>query len=123
DALALAHQLGATDGHAVVTIGDLAARVRAPRYRRLVGIAVERPVIDTLGLEEHHRIVVLDRADQQALGVVGVGGHDDLDAAHVSENALRALRVRLAAADAAAAGRADGHRRVELPGRAVTQPC
>jgi hypothetical protein len=35
-----------------------------------VVIAVERAVVDALGLEEDHRIVVLDRGDQQALGVV-----------------------------------------------------
>jgi hypothetical protein len=61
-------------------------------------------------------------ADQQALGVIGVGGHHRLEARNVGEDALRALRVRLAAADAAAAGRADGHRRVEFARAAVAQP-
>ena len=34
-------------------------------------MAVERAVVDALGLEEDHRIIVLDRRDQQALGVIG----------------------------------------------------
>src|SRR4029077_2459130 len=50
------------------------------------------------------------------------GRHDDLDAAHVRENALRTLRVGLPAADTAAARGADGHGCGELTRRAVAQP-
>ena len=96
--------------------------MRAPGHGRLVRIAVEGPVVQALGLEQYDRIVVLDGADQQSLGVVGVRGHRDLEAAHVREQHLGALRVRLAAADAAAAGHAHRDRRVEIPGAAIAQP-
>ena len=39
---------------------------------RPVVVAVERPGIEPLRLEEEDRIVILDRADQQPLGIVGV---------------------------------------------------
>ncbi len=55
-----------------MTLGHLALPVRRPRQRRPVGVAVERAVIEPLRLEEYDRVVVLDRADQQALGVVGI---------------------------------------------------
>src|ERR1700691_5171093 len=93
----------------------------APRHRGLVRIAVERPVVETLRLEEDHRIVILDRRDQEALGVVWIRGHDDLETADMRKDPLGALRMRLTAADAAAAGCADGHGRKEFAGAAITQ--
>ena len=84
-------------------------------------MAVERAVVQALGLEEDHRIVVLDARDQQALGVVRVGRHHRAQAADVREHRLGRLAVRLAAVDAAAAGHADRHRGGEVAGRAVAQ--
>jgi hypothetical protein len=67
-------------------------------------MAVEGTVVEPLGLEEDHRIIVLDRRDQQALGIVGIGRNDRLEARDVGEQGLRALAVRLAAEDAAPVG-------------------
>jgi hypothetical protein len=81
--------------------------------------AVEGAVVEALGLEEDDRIVVLDGGGQQALGVIGVGRNDDLQARDVGEQAFRRLAVGLAAEDAAAVGAADRDRRGELTARAV----
>jgi hypothetical protein len=85
-------------------------------------VAVERAVVQALGLQEDHRVVVLDGRDQQALGVIGVAGHHRAQAADLGEQRLRALAVRLPAVDAAAAGHADGDGRGEVARRAVAQP-
>ncbi len=92
-----------------------------PGLRRLVRIAIEGTVVDALGFEEHHRVVVLDRGDQQALGIVGIRRDHGLQAAYVGEYAFRRLRMRLPATDSAAAGRAHHHRRPELAAAAITQ--
>ena len=44
-------------------------------------------------LDENHRIIVADRGDQAALGVVGVGRRHDLEARNVHEHRMQALRV------------------------------
>ena len=105
----------------VVPLGHVAERVLRPRHDRPVVVPVERPVVDPLGLEEDHRVVVLDRRDQQALGVVRVRHDDRLQAGHVGEQRLGALRVGLPAEDAAAGRHADRERRGEVAGRAVAQ--
>ncbi len=74
DGSALARDGCLADRHLVVTLGHVALRVVAPADRGPVRVAVERPVVEALGLEEDHRIVVLDRRDQQALRVVGFDG-------------------------------------------------
>ncbi len=63
-------------------------------------------------MNEDHRAVVADGGDEQALGVVGVGGHDHLQAGHVAEPGLEAARVlgRAAAVDARVGGHDDGQR-------------
>ncbi len=93
--------------------------MRAPGDGRSGRIAVEGPVVEPLGLEEDHRIIILDARDQQALGIVRIRRHHHFDAADVSKNPFRTLRMRLPAADAAAAGRANGHRCEELAGAAI----
>ena len=107
--------------YGVITLVHLPVRMSAPGHRGLGRIAVERAVVQAFRLEEHHRIVVLDRGDQQALGIAGIRGHDDLESAHMRENALRTLRMRLTAADAAAARRAYGHRGEEFAGAAIAK--
>ena len=84
-------------------------------------MAVEWTVVEALGLEEDHRIVVLDGGDQQTLGIIGIGGHDRLQAAHVGEERLGTLRVRLGAEDAAARRHANGDRRREIARGAMPQ--
>ena len=74
-------------------------------------MAVERAVIQALGLQKDHRIVILDGADQQALRIVGIRRDDGLQARDMGEQRLRALAVGLAAEDAAAIGRAHSDRR------------
>src|SRR5204862_5772774 len=61
DFLTLAHQCGAADRHAVMAHGHLAARVRAPRHRGLVRIAVARPVVHAPGIVKQYSILLLDR--------------------------------------------------------------
>ena len=85
-------------------------------------MAVERAVVDPLGLEEEHRVGILDRGDQQALGVIGVGRDDRLDPGDVGEQGLGRLAVRLAAEDAAAIGRADDHRHRPFARGAIAHP-
>jgi len=76
-----------------------------------------------LGSKNTNRIIILDAGDQQAFGIEGIGGHDDLNAADMREYTLGTLRMRLAAANAAAAGRADGDRREEIAGAAIADAC
>ena len=80
---------GLADRHGVVAFRHLALRVRAPGHGRLVRIAVEWTVVDALRLEVDHRIVVLDRGDQQALRVVRIRGHHDLEARDMGKQRLR----------------------------------
>ena len=96
--------------------------VRRPVLRRPVPMSVERAVVDALGLEEEDGVVVLDRGDQQPLGVVGGGRDHRLDAGDVGEDAFGALAVRLPAEDAAAVRGADGDGRGEVTRRSVAQP-
>ena len=67
------------------------------------------------------RIVIFNRADQQAFCVVRIRRHHHLDAAYMREDAFRTLRMGLPTANAAAAGRADRHRRPEVTTAAVAQ--
>ena len=108
--LAFADDRGLAQRHGVMAFGNFARRMLGPGLHRAVVVAVERAVVDALGLEEDHRVGVLDRGDQQALGIVRGRGDDDLQAGDMGEQAFRRLAVRLAAEDAAAIGRADDHR-------------
>jgi hypothetical protein len=70
-------------------------------------------------LEEHHRVLVADRRDQQALGVGRRARDHDLEARRVAEVGLARLAVVVAAADAAAVRRPDHHRAGVLAAAAV----
>ncbi len=118
--LAGPHDVALADGHLVVPLGHVALGVRAPRHRGFVRVAVEGSVVDALRLEEDDRVIVFDGRDQQALGIVGIARHHHFHAADVREDGLGTLRVRLATANAAAAGRADHDRRGEIAGAAIT---
>ena len=120
-ACAFAHDGGLAERHRVVAVRHFARRMLRPGLHRAIVAAVERAVIDALGLEEDHRIVVFDGADQQALGVVRRRRDHRLQAGDVREQRFRALAVRLAAEDAAAIGRAHRDRRGEIAGRAIAQ--
>jgi hypothetical protein len=85
--LALADDRRLAERHGVMAVGHLARGMLRPGRHRAVVVAVERAVVDALGLEEDHRIGVLDRGDQQALGVVGVGRDHRLDPGDVGEQA------------------------------------
>ena len=56
--------------------------------------------VEHLVLEEDHRVVVADGLDEQALGVVGRRGHDDLQPRDVGEDRVQRLRVLRGRADA-----------------------
>jgi hypothetical protein len=83
---------------------------------------LHRPV-DTLGLEEDHRIRIADRRQQQAVSPRRRGGDHHADAGDMGKKSLRALRMMLGRMDAAAVGRADHHRASEPPAGAVAQPA
>ncbi|MNV31912.1 hypothetical protein D3C71_1232340 [compost metagenome] len=83
---------------------------------------VERAVIEPLRLEEHHRVGIFDRGNQQALGIIGIGRHDDLEAADMGKQRLRALAVRLSAKNAAAGRHAHDDRTSEIAVGAITDP-
>ena len=61
-------------------------------------------------LDVHHRIVVADRGDQAAFGVVGRGGRGDLQARHMHEERIQALRMLRALAPAFADHGTNHHR-------------
>ncbi|MNF73453.1 hypothetical protein D3C84_554540 [compost metagenome] len=121
DVLARTGDSGNVQRYGVVTVRNLCGGVFRPRGNRAFVVAVERTVVQSFRLQEDHRVIVFDGGDQQAFGVVGVGRHDGAQTAYLSEECLDALAVGLAAVDAAAAGHAQGHRRGELAGRAITQ--
>jgi hypothetical protein len=75
-----------------------------------------------LGSKKTTGSFVLDRRDQQALGVIGVGRDHRLHAGDMGEQGLGRLAVGLAAEDAAAVGRADGERQAPFAGGAVAHP-
>ncbi len=58
--------------HGEVTVGDFSQFVFRPGLDRAVVMAVERAVIEALGFKEDNRVRILDRGDEQALGVIGV---------------------------------------------------
>ncbi len=57
-----------------MTGGDFAELVFGPGGERLVVVAVEGAVIEPLGFEKDHRVVLLDGGEQQTLGIVGMEG-------------------------------------------------
>src|SRR6476619_1062784 len=104
-------------GHqAVGAHGDLGAGVGHLRLAEGHGelavrdVAADAPV-HLLVLEEEDRVLVADRAAEQALGVVGRGRDDDLQPRDVGEERLDRLAVVQRAMDTAAIGRPDDHRR------------
>ncbi len=95
-------------GDLVVAVRHLGRRVFRPGGYRAIVVAVEGAVIQALGFEEDHRVIVLDGGDQQALGVVGVGRHHGAQAADLGKHRLDALATGSPAVDAAAARHAQG---------------
>ena len=110
------------DRNGVVAVRHLGLGMLGPGRDRAIVEAVERAVIDALRLEEEDRIGILDRGDQQALGVVRIGRHHRAQAADVRKHRLRALAMGLPAVDPAAARRADGDGRGKVAGRTEAQP-
>ena len=82
-------------GRTIARLAEL-DRVALLRHRGRLGEE------EQLLLEEDHRVVVLDRRGEQALGVVRVRRHHDDEAGDVGEERLEALRVLRAEAHAAA---------------------
>src|SRR3546814_5232598 len=83
-------------------ISDWSSDVCSSDLDRTVVIAAERAVVDALGLEEYDGVIVLDRRDQQPLGVIGVRRDHRLHAADMRHDTFGRLAVRLATEDAAA---------------------
>ena len=100
------------DRHVVALAHDVGLAER-DRVRLLGHVALER--VEHLVLEEDHRVVVADRLDQQALGVVGVRRHDDLQPRDVGEDRVQRLRVLRR--------RADARRRTSCGSPSASPPC
>ena len=87
------------------------SRATRARERRLVaalGHLALDPAVEVLVLHEDDRVGVAHGGDQQALGVLGRRGRDDLQPGRVHEPRLGVLRVERAAREAAAGGQPDG---------------
>ena len=81
----------------------------------LVGDFAAQAAVALLVLEEQDRVVVADRALQQALAVVRGARDDDLQAGDVEEQRLDALRVVQAAVHAGAERRSEDDRTPKAP--------
>ena len=68
------------------------------------------PAVEVLVLEVENRVRILDRRDQEPLGVLGRRRADDLESRDVRERALGVLRVERAAREAAAGREPDDDR-------------
>ena len=79
--------------------------------------------VDSLRLEEKHRIRITNRREQQALGIGGRGRTHDLEASDVNELRLGRLRVIVPASDAATNGRSNHHLGGILTAGAVAILC
>src|SRR4051812_19323801 len=104
-------------------IGAFAGDERLVERQRLAVVLdlFLEPAVEPRWLEEHHRIRIGDRREQQAVSLCGRGGIDDADAGDVGEHRLGALGVVLGRMDARAAGRAQHHRATQPSLRPMPQ--
>ena len=75
-----------------------------------------------VGLEEHDRIGVTDRGQQEAVGAFRRRRHHDAQAGDMGEHGLGRLRVMLGGTNAGAMRRAQNHRAAQPPLRSVAEP-
>ena len=73
DVATLLGHFGLADGQLVILLGHLAYR----------------GTVETLGLEEDHRVRVANGRKQQPLGLVGIARHHDLEAGRMGEIGFR----------------------------------
>ena len=102
DVAAFAHDRGTADVERVAFLRHMHDRAR---HRAEPAHALQRLVE-----HEHHRVVVGDRREHQALGVVRVRRHHHLETRHVREARVQALRM-LAGIAVTAADRGHQHHR------------
>src|SRR5215813_2204802 len=97
-------------------VGALAAHDGLAEGNQEVGVLRDFAfdVVERLGLDEDHRVVVADRRLQQSLGVHRRGRPHDLEAGHVIEVHLHRLRVLRGELVRGTAGAADDDRHVVL---------
>src|SRR3954454_12233929 len=107
------------DDRHVAALADDVRLGERDRVRLLRHVALDR--VEGLVLEEDDRVVVADRLDQEALGVVRVRRHDDLQPGDVGEDRIQRLRVLRRRADARAVHRSDDHRRHGLAAEHVAE--
>jgi hypothetical protein len=82
--------------------GEVAALAHHPRLAKGERLLVLRDrlaegPVDSLGLEEDHRVCVADGANQEGSGVTRGGGNNHLESRCVGEEGLLALGVMLRA--------------------------
>src|SRR5690606_17957745 len=109
--------------HEIMPLWNVAHRVLRPRLKRLVVAAVKRTVIQALWLQEDDRIVLLDRRQQHAFGVIRVRRDHRHQTGHMSKDSFRTLAVCLSAEDASTIRRANRDWGPELASGAIAQPC
>ena len=113
------------DGHgAPGDDGDIAALAQneaVVERQRLAVVAhfLAHRAIQPHRLEEHHRIGIADRGEQQAIGARRRGGADHANAGNVAQHGLGALRVVFGRVDAAAVRHANDHRAGQATAGAV----
>ena len=96
----------AKNGHVGAFLGDFCfTQGQAVIFIRY--FAHGRPV-KALGLKEQYRVGIVDGSQKQALGLVRVTWHHNLETRGVGEIGFRGLRVVKTAGNAAAIGRANG---------------
>ena len=115
---AVRRALGGTEFSGLCTVEDAVLDVRlVPQLDEATGehVGVVGVATDVSGharaeatlREARDRLVVADRLDQQAFGVIGVRRHDAFETRHRGEDVVRALRVLGSGASAGADHRAD----------------
>ena len=102
--IALTHEVGFAERNRVRLLGNLAFA----RVQRLV-------------LEEHDRVIIADGLDHQALGIVRIGRHDDLQPGNRCQQRIDGLRMLRSHVHARTHRGADHHRAGALAAEHVAE--
>ena len=85
----------------------------------IVGHFLAHRPVQAHRLEEHHRVGIADRGQQQTIGACRRGRADDANPGNVAKQRLGAFRMVFRRVDAAAVRRADDHRAAQAAARAI----
>src|SRR5580693_433792 len=113
------HHAGERDDRDVVAVADDVGFAERDRIGLVGDFGTQ--IVHQLVFAEDHRVVVADRLDQQALGVIGIGRHDAFEPRHRGEDVVEALRVLRRGAAPGADHCADDERRLGLAAEHVAE--